>query len=153
MVGVQVAAADAGPDDAHERVGRLLQRRVGNVLDADVTGAVHQGGSHGCPPWQMVGGITATAVGERVEHALRRAGEVPAFELRVVVHRNTREQRHLFPAQALHPPAAAGSPRKGCFLCAISRTPTGALAGEGAVSAGRGRRSEGRLRRPGVRPR
>lgn len=39
MVGVQVAAAHAGAQDAHDRVGGLLDDRVGGVLDTDVAGS------------------------------------------------------------------------------------------------------------------
>jgi hypothetical protein len=46
VVGVQVTAAHAGADDAHQRVGGVLDRGLGNVDDADVAGAVHVGGSH-----------------------------------------------------------------------------------------------------------
>src|SRR5262249_7914938 len=42
----EVAAADAGMGDAHDRIGRLDEGGVGDVLDADVAGAVHHGGSH-----------------------------------------------------------------------------------------------------------
>ena len=45
-VGVQVAAADAGRGDAHQRVGGQLDDRVWDVLDADVAGAVHEGRAH-----------------------------------------------------------------------------------------------------------
>ena len=45
-VGPQVAPADAGVQHPHERVGGLLQCRVGHLLDADVAGAVDQGCSH-----------------------------------------------------------------------------------------------------------
>src|SRR4051794_18898656 len=46
LVRPEVAAADARPCDAQQRVGGLGDRRVGNVLDPDVTRAVHDGGSH-----------------------------------------------------------------------------------------------------------
>lgn len=42
----QVAAADAGGRDAYDGVGGGLDLRVGDVLDADVSGAVHDCGSH-----------------------------------------------------------------------------------------------------------
>jgi hypothetical protein len=42
----QIAAADAGAGDAHDRVGRIDDRRIGHVLDANVAGGVHEGGSH-----------------------------------------------------------------------------------------------------------
>ena len=45
-VGPQVAPADAGVQHPHQRVGGLLQRRVGHLLHADVAGAVDQGCSH-----------------------------------------------------------------------------------------------------------
>ncbi len=37
----EVAAADAGAGHPHKRVGRFDQLRVGEVLDPDVAGAVH----------------------------------------------------------------------------------------------------------------
>ena len=46
VVGVQVAAAHAGTGHAHERVGGLLDGRVGDVDHADVARAVQVGGSH-----------------------------------------------------------------------------------------------------------
>ncbi len=46
LVRPQVAAADAGARHPHQRVGRLDQMGVGNVLDADVAGAVHQRCAH-----------------------------------------------------------------------------------------------------------
>jgi len=46
VVRVQVAAADAGAHDPHHRVGGLDQLRVGDGLDPDVAGAVHQCRSH-----------------------------------------------------------------------------------------------------------
>ena len=46
VVRVQVAAADAGAHDPHDRVGRLHDDGVGNVLDPDVAGAVHESCSH-----------------------------------------------------------------------------------------------------------
>ena len=36
-----------GAGDPNERVGRLDQAGIGDVLDADVAGAVHQGCTHG----------------------------------------------------------------------------------------------------------
>src|SRR5438128_12505924 len=45
-VGPQVAPADTGVQHPHERVGGLLQRRVGHLLHSDVAGAVDQGCSH-----------------------------------------------------------------------------------------------------------
>jgi len=44
--GVQVAAADAGADDADDRVGGVDQGGLGDVDDAHVAGAVHVGSSH-----------------------------------------------------------------------------------------------------------
>jgi hypothetical protein len=49
-VGVQVAAADRGAHHAHDRVGRGVDRRVGYVGDADVTGSVHQCRLHAIKP-------------------------------------------------------------------------------------------------------
>jgi hypothetical protein len=46
VVRPQVAAADAGADDADDRIGRVEDGRVGDVLDADVAGAVHDNCSH-----------------------------------------------------------------------------------------------------------
>ena len=40
LVGVQVRAADRGQRDAHDRVGRLFDPRIRDLLDADVTPAV-----------------------------------------------------------------------------------------------------------------
>src|SRR5436309_2418433 len=47
LVGPEVAAADRRAGDANDRVGRLDQVSVGDVLDTDVDDAVHEGGSHG----------------------------------------------------------------------------------------------------------
>ena len=52
LVGPEVAAADAGAGDAHEGVGRFDDPGVGDVLDADVAGAVHDGCSHRRSPSQ-----------------------------------------------------------------------------------------------------
>jgi hypothetical protein len=49
-VGVQVAAADRGAHHADDRVGRGVDRRVGYVCDADVTGSVHQRRLHAIKP-------------------------------------------------------------------------------------------------------
>ena len=46
LVRPEVAAADAGAGDADERVGGLDQARVGDVLDPDVAGAVHDSCAH-----------------------------------------------------------------------------------------------------------
>src|SRR2546422_533390 len=46
LVRPEIAAADAGAADGDERVGRLDQAGVGDVLDADVAGAVQDGCSH-----------------------------------------------------------------------------------------------------------
>ena len=66
VVRVQVAAADAGAGHAHERVGGLLDGRVGGVDDADVAGAVDVGGSHdhqytACVPFAGVPLVPGTA--------------------------------------------------------------------------------------------
>ena len=42
----EVAAADAGAGDADDGIGRFFDRRVGDVLDADVAGGVHHSRSH-----------------------------------------------------------------------------------------------------------
>jgi hypothetical protein len=49
-VGVQVTAADRGAHHAHDRVGRGVDRRVGYISDADVTGSVHQRRLHAIKP-------------------------------------------------------------------------------------------------------
>jgi len=46
VVGMQVAAADAGGGDAHQGVGGLLDLAVGDVLDADIACLVHQCCAH-----------------------------------------------------------------------------------------------------------
>jgi hypothetical protein len=46
LVGPEVAAADAGAGDADQGVGRVDQLGVRDLLDANVSGAVHDGGSH-----------------------------------------------------------------------------------------------------------
>src|SRR5439155_262580 len=46
LVRPEIAAADAGTADGDERVGRLDQAGVGDVLDADVAGAVQDGCAH-----------------------------------------------------------------------------------------------------------
>jgi hypothetical protein len=47
VVRPQVAAADRGFGDAHERVCRFDEVSVGNVFDPHVAGAVHDGCTHG----------------------------------------------------------------------------------------------------------
>jgi hypothetical protein len=46
LVRPKIATADGGARHPHERVGRLDQVGVGNALDADVAGAVHQRRAH-----------------------------------------------------------------------------------------------------------
>src|SRR3989475_6264128 len=46
LVRPEIAAADAGAADGDERVSRLDQAGVGDVLDADISGAVQDGCSH-----------------------------------------------------------------------------------------------------------
>ena len=46
----QVAAADAGAGDADDRVGRVDDGGVGDVLDTDVAGLVHDGCAHVISP-------------------------------------------------------------------------------------------------------
>ena len=46
LVRPEVGAADAGSGDPDHRVGRLLDGRVGDVLDADVARCVHDGAAH-----------------------------------------------------------------------------------------------------------
>src|SRR6185437_14015882 len=47
LVGPEIAAADAGPGDGEKRIGRLDDPRVGDGLDPNVAGAVHDSCSHG----------------------------------------------------------------------------------------------------------
>jgi hypothetical protein len=51
LVGPEVAAADAGARDGDERVGRLDQVGVGDVLDPNVAGAVHDSCAHAGLPF------------------------------------------------------------------------------------------------------
>ena len=46
VVRPEIAAADAGARDADERIGGLDQARVGDVLDPDIAGAVHDSCAH-----------------------------------------------------------------------------------------------------------
>ncbi len=46
----QVAAADTGARNAHDRIGRFDDGRVRDVLDADIAGGVHDGCSHALQP-------------------------------------------------------------------------------------------------------
>src|SRR5882724_6669426 len=68
LVGPEVAAADAGARDAHDRIGRLDHGGIGDVLYVNVTGAVHDGCSHRHLP---------RAAAEPVGRALRRLDAVP----------------------------------------------------------------------------
>src|SRR4029079_18844024 len=45
----EIAATDAGACHGDQRIGRLDDAGVGDRLDADVAGAVHDGGSHALP--------------------------------------------------------------------------------------------------------
>jgi hypothetical protein len=47
LVRPQIAAADCGVGDADERVGRLGEASIGDVLDTNVAGAVHGSCAHG----------------------------------------------------------------------------------------------------------
>lgn len=47
MVAVQVRAAHTGSHDPYHRVGRVLDRRVGHLVDPNVAGAVEERCSHG----------------------------------------------------------------------------------------------------------
>src|SRR5206468_2567583 len=66
VVRPEVAAADAGADDADDRVGGLDDRRVGDVLDPDVAGAVHDGCAHQLSPsvidgaWRYCSSLTCS---------------------------------------------------------------------------------------------
>src|SRR5258707_1209374 len=51
LVRPQVAAAHAADHDADDRVGGILDLRVGDVLDADVAGLVQESGAHGGVPF------------------------------------------------------------------------------------------------------
>src|SRR6201985_2279241 len=57
-VGVQVAAADRGAYHAYDRVGRGVDRWVGYVFDADVTGSVHQRRLHVIKPTTAGTGVS-----------------------------------------------------------------------------------------------
>src|SRR3954449_9618313 len=46
VVGPQIAAADAGAGDADQRVGRVLDRGVRNILDPDFMCLGHDGRAH-----------------------------------------------------------------------------------------------------------
>ena len=46
LVRPKVAAANAGMADCDERVGRLHQPGVGDVLDANIASSIHNGGAH-----------------------------------------------------------------------------------------------------------
>jgi hypothetical protein len=56
------------------------------------------------------GFVQLQSVRDRVQHGLRGATEIAAFEPYVVLDAHAREQRDLFSAQALHP--AVPSPRR-----------------------------------------
>jgi hypothetical protein len=47
VVRPEIAPADRGAGDGHEGVGRLDEAGVGDGLDTDVAGPVHQGCTHG----------------------------------------------------------------------------------------------------------
>ena len=47
----EIAAADAGAGDPEEGIGRLDQTGVGDVLDPDVAGAVHDSCAHVASPF------------------------------------------------------------------------------------------------------
>lgn len=53
VVGVEVGSADAGPDDAHDRIARLLEDGVGGRLDPHVPGAIDERCSHECRPYRV----------------------------------------------------------------------------------------------------
>ena len=46
LVGPEVGAADAGARHSDHGIGWLLDRRVGNVLDANIAGCVHHCSAH-----------------------------------------------------------------------------------------------------------
>jgi hypothetical protein len=46
IVRPQIAAADAGAGDADDRVGRIHNRGIGNVLDPNIAGTVHDSCAH-----------------------------------------------------------------------------------------------------------
>src|SRR2546421_4294621 len=56
-VGPQVATADRGAQDAYHGVAGSLDARIGPVLHAYVTDAVHDGCSHAVSPDQLVGAV------------------------------------------------------------------------------------------------
>src|SRR5438132_4994205 len=57
----EIAAADAGAGDGDERVGWLDEAGVGDVLDANVAGAEHDGSTHGDLPL-VFGGLEVVDV-------------------------------------------------------------------------------------------
>lgn len=59
---MEVAAAHAGTDDAHEGVGRLPEGRVRHIDDADVARAEQVGGSHGVESTPVPAGAGVTVV-------------------------------------------------------------------------------------------
>ena len=71
LVRPQVAAADRGAADDDEGIGRLDQTGVGDILDADVAGAVHDGSAH-------VDSFSCCGFGEthRVEQSYPRQMEI-----------------------------------------------------------------------------
>src|SRR5271157_3455438 len=53
----EVAAADTGPRDAYDCTGRIDDGRVGDILDSDVAGSVHDGCAHGELPPRVTAGL------------------------------------------------------------------------------------------------
>src|SRR4051812_35048622 len=51
----QIAPADAGSGDAEDRVARIDDGWIGDILDADVAGGVHQSRSHVLSPFPAWG--------------------------------------------------------------------------------------------------
>jgi len=46
LVRPEIATADRGARDLNERIGRVDQPGVRNILDANIAGSVHEGGAH-----------------------------------------------------------------------------------------------------------
>jgi hypothetical protein len=67
LVEVEVRAADAGRGNSDNRVGGLLDRRVGHRVDAHIALAVPGHRSHSAPLWSGLAGVRR-----------RRAFELPA---------------------------------------------------------------------------
>jgi hypothetical protein len=98
MVRMEIAAADAGAGDADQRVGRLDDRGVGDVLDADVSGLVHNGCAHGSLPPVCGGPQFISSAG----HAFLIYGRAPGALFLLNESPNRSERRGRFPLLGVH---------------------------------------------------